>query len=534
MTFSHYVEKSIFILCEDIASPISLSVAILLKNKEWDQLANLRVDPNNYLFPEEYWRDCQALSLLRKCEDLPTSFDRQADAIRNFSLCEQACFRSNVRLYPYLEGFSNPLVDMGVLEFFSKARKIVSDILGPCPDIVVGRFGPGATYGDKGVYTTLPDKISSNPTYTRDAWPFLVPWTGTLWAKACASSRKSPQRVRGNRFLTVPKDATKFRGIAVEPSINVFYQLAYGKVIRKRLLRRGVNLDNGQGTHRYLARVSSSDDSLATLDLSNASDTVCKSLVQLLLPPKWFEVLNELRSTHTRMPDGRWTFLEKFSSMGNGFTFELETLIFLSLSAAVCGEERIGHDVFAYGDDIIIPSSHSRSVTSVLDFCGFSVNSSKSFSRGNFRESCGGDFFLGRAVRPYFLKESPSQPQQIIAFMNGLRRSCDGNFSREFIIRRAWLTLLQELPSHLRNLRGPSALGDLVVHDDPSTWTTRWRHGVRWLRCYRPARFKKIGLWGFSDDAILASATYGMRYGDGRIIGRDSVSGYKVGWVPFS
>jgi hypothetical protein len=186
-----------------------------------------------------------------------------------------------------------------VHSFFERARKNIASILGPCPDLVSGRFGPGATFGDRGQMTTVPDKMSNEPTFTTDAWPFLVPWSGTMWASACVDIGKVPRSVPGNRFMTVPKDATKFRGIAVEPSINVFYQLAYGKVIRGRLSRRGVDLDEGQDIHRRLACDASRRGHLATLDLRNASDTISRNLVKLLLPHTWYSVLDSLRSKKT-------------------------------------------------------------------------------------------------------------------------------------------------------------------------------------------------------------------------------------------
>jgi len=215
--------------------------------------------------------------------------------------------------------------------------------------------------------------MSNEPAFTPDAWPFLVPWSGTLWASACCDIGKVPKSVPGNRFMTAPKDATKFRGIAVEPSINVFYQLAYGKVIRARLRRWGINLNDGQDIHRHLAGESSRRGHLATLDLKNASDTISRNLVKLLLPHNWFSVLDSLRSKKTFFK-GAYHLLEKFSSMGNGFTFELETLIFLGLISAITGVDRIGDDVFAFGDDLILPVSYSEDVIAMLAFCGLETN----------------------------------------------------------------------------------------------------------------------------------------------------------------
>lgn len=538
------VEKAILRVFEDLASPGSLKAAILLRAGDWDQLASCRVDPGNYIEADSYWRDATALSLLRKCVDLPSTFDRKAVAEAGFLKCEADCLRANIRLEPYLH--PNMDVNAGVSSYIRKVRKIIRRILGPCPDNVPGRFGPGATYGDRGRLTTIPDKMSSRPSLTPDAWSFHFPWSGTLWASACASSGKEVIFIPGNRFTTVPKDCEKDRGIAVEPSINVFFQLGYGREIRKRLLRSGINLTEGQDIHRRVACEASIRGHLATFDLSNASDTVCRNLVKLLLPRDWFSVLDDLRSKKTEFR-GSWHLLEKFSSMGNGFTFELETLIFLGL---VLGLERDicltpGVNVFVYGDDIIVPSEISKDVMHMLEFFGMSVNKRKTFVDGPFRESCGGDFFDGVDVRPHFLKESPCEPQQLISLANGFRRLSKSAPNRSSCFLRGWLSILDALPNTIRQCRGPEDLGDLLVHDDKERWQFRWRSSIRYFRVYRPARYRKVSWGNFRPDVTLASALYGVpsgtqngpvgsRKGPGGIIPRDSVAGYKLGWVPSS
>ena len=531
---SHFVKKAALAIYEGLATPKSLAASILLRNGEWDQLATLEADPGNYLSAEAYWLDASASALLRKYEPLPTSFDRKAVAVSGFFSCEESCFRTNRRLYPYLDDLKGRQGSSGVHNFFDRARKYISSVLGPCPDIVDGRFGPGATYGDRGVYTTVPDKMSNEPTFTPDAWPFLFPWSGTMWASACVDVGKVPKSVPGNRFTTVPKDATKFRGIAVEPSINVFYQLAYGKVIRARLRRHGIDLDDGQDIHRSLAMESSRRGHLATLDLRNASDTISRNLVKLLLPVRWFDVLDGLRSKKTFI-EGKNILLEKFSSMGNGFTFELETLIFLGLIVGLTGPDLVGRSVFAFGDDLILPTEFSEDVMSMLAFCGLEVNRKKSFYSGPFRESCGGDFFLGRGVRPFYLKDDPDQPSSRIAFANGLKRACNGSPYRWLSLRHGWHTVLDGIPYELRRLRGPSDLGDIVLHDDDcSRWSYQWKHGIRYIKCYQPHPLKKVRWDRFAPSVTLASAVYGQAWSSGYVIPRSPELCYRIGEVPYS
>jgi len=543
-SFDQQVKEVALRLFEGLASPVSLKAASLLRNGEWDQLAECKIDPRQYIEPESYWRDASAVGLLRKLEELPTSFDRKAVAEQGFLDNEATCLRTNRRLFPYLNPQLYADCEEGVTLFIRRTRKIIADILGRPPEHFDGRFGPGATYGDRGRLTTVPDKMSSKPTLTSDAKYHLFPWHFTLWADACRTSGRDVNFVPGNRFTTVPKDCTKHRGIAIEPSINVFYQLSVGEAIRRRLKRAGIDLIHGQDIHRQVACEASIKGHFATLDLSNASDTVSRNLVKLLLPPDWYSILDDLRSKKTEFR-GNWHVLEKFSSMGNGFTFELETLIFLGLSLACCDPTRAtpGKDVFVYGDDIIIPTETAKDLIPVLSFFGMAVNERKSFVDGPFRESCGGDYFLGVDVRPFHLKELPNEPQQLIALANGLRRLTKGDVGRFDRVRRAWFAVLDSIPSAIRACRGPEDLGDLVIHDEESRWQFRWRRtGIRYIRSYRPRWYRKVQWSNFKPEVVLASAVYGVASGAGSsqpwrtagVIPRNARATYKIGWVAFS
>jgi hypothetical protein len=187
-------------------------------------------------------------------------------------------------------------------------------------------------------------------------------------------------------------------------------------------------------------------------------------VVRFLLPHEWFERLDLCRSK-VGFLDGKWLRYEKFSSMGNGYTFELETLIFWSL--AISCVQLLGlnpFEVIVYGDDIIVPSLAYDYLIEVLTFCGFTANSSKSFREGPFRESCGKDFYNGHEVRPFFQKESLSEVQTLFRLANGLRRAA---FKRahglgcDDTLRRPWWTVVKTLPRPIiQNLRVPAHAGD--------------------------------------------------------------------------
>lgn len=538
---------------EGLACPRSLTVAILLRYGEYDQLALLQTDPKQYNSAHTYWEANAATSFLRKCDDLPTTIDRKAVALEGFFSCERDCYRTNVRLSQYLDAGQLSADSPDVTEqIICSARKKIERTLGRLPDFdnLEGRFGPGATFGDRGQWTTIPDKMSSLPTLTPGSFMFAFQWSQTWWAKACLDSGRELSYVRGNRFTTVPKDCTKFRGIAVEPSINLFYQLALGRIVRRRLLTAGIDLQFGQSTHARVAREASIRGDFATIDLSSASDTISYNLVRLLLPDDWFQMFDQLRSPYTYV-EGKWVKLEKFSSMGNGYTFELETLVFLALCSAAVeadGTRAVpGWNVHTFGDDIIVPTDRAEDVIAVLRYFGMTTNGRKTFVSGSFRESCGGDFFNGVPVRAFYLKEFPREPQHFIAMANGLRLMASASACYDYrfsLLRRSWFRILDALPSHIRRLRGPQGLGDIVIHDDQDFWSTRARHCIRYIQVYRPARYRRVGWDHFRPDVVLASALYGT--GDGAvgpygsrsgplgITPRDAVLGYKVGWVPYS
>lgn len=547
------LENIVMALCQDVATPVSLTVAKLIEAREYDQIAVKQVDPSDYTNPHAYKLDVTIVDLLRKCESLPTSFDRKAVAVENFYKCERECYRTNERLSSYFGSIHIESSDLAE-RIIVRARKKIAQILGAPPRSLEGRFGPGSTYGDKGVYTTIPDKMTSRPTLTLEAMSMIPLWGQTAWARCTSELKRQLELSRGNRFTTVPKDAKKHRGIAVEPSVNLFYQLGLGRVLRKALKKAGINLLVAQEIHKRVACEGSIKGHIATIDLSNASDTISYNLVKLLLPSAWFTVFDQLRSPRTSV-DGKWVLLEKFSSMGNGYTFELETLLFLAIGAAVLEEKGLpcspGVDIHVYGDDIIVPTSAALDVIATLQFFGMTANKDKTFTSGPFRESCGGDFFDGVAVRPYYLKEFPNEPQDYIAMANGIRAlAYSDSFSNhsDAHLKRAWFRILDAIPSDVRRLRGPKDLGDLVIHDHHERWQTRWRGGIRYIGCWRPARFMKIGWDHFHDCTKLATALYGStisadrigadgeirQYREEGVMPRDAVLGHKRGWVPFS
>ena len=526
----------------EVDTPLSRKLIGLANSGDWNAISEVTPNPRDYHSVASYAMDAAAAGLLRKFQKLPTTHDRRANALQKWWDGERSCYRANQRLVRYLPEFRNSADRVPMIEeILSSTRQTILDWIGSKPDdLAIGRFGPGATFTDKNGRTTVPDKMSSDPVMTRGALWFLPQWLGTQWGAYQAQHRGKIEYVPGNRFTTAPKTSKTDRSIAVEPSINVFFQLALGRQLRSRLKKRGCwDLTRAQELHRLVAESSSVTREFATLDLSNASDTVCRNLVRLLMPPAWFDQLDGLRSPKT-LVDNKWVVLEKFSSMGNGFTFELETIIFAALSVTVtrkCGHGGwLGRDVYVFGDDIIVKNDVARYLKPVLEFCGFLLNEEKSFyGEEQFRESCGGDYMAGRPVRPYYLKEPLNEPQDYIAAANGYRALIERlRPSGVCLSPSVWFHLLDCLPAPIRCCRGPKDLGDIVIHDDVGNWRTRSKSGIRYLRAYRPHRYRKVSFECFEPGVVLACATYGTGIYQGGVIPRDGVLSHKVGWVAWS
>lgn len=302
--------------------------------------------------------------------------------------------------------------------------------------IAKGGVGPGASLNAHG--TDLYTKIFSSPlSFTKES--LLISWEQTVsqddrWFEALVSlyqGGRIPAAVDGNSLSFVSKNQQVARCICTEPTINMWYQLGIGAIITERLKSYfGIELSTQQDINRSMARSASNGADFCTIDLESASDCVTVGLLQAILPASALEWLMKVRSPVTRLPDGEVVTLNMVSTMGNGFTFPLQTAIFAAIVAAVYRNldlplvKRGSADkrTFAvFGDDIICSKQAYRTVVRLLAVCGFKVNEAKSFSQGLFYESCGGDYFDGHYVRAFYIKKLDC-PQDTYKAINGLNR----------------------------------------------------------------------------------------------------------------
>lgn len=390
-------EKSIHVLselCHRLIGDDQHDLVNLLRVRDWHSLVGFKPIRNAGLSSASaYMQLAQVSAFFSKNASLPLGIKTEEVALRKFLESESQCEATNMAFRNRSLPFSQGGRDASLI--FRVQRKIAG-ILGPLPGFTQFDFGfgPGANVG-LSRFTSVRRKISAAPTCSAGAWKYLSvlqecfpSWQELLHAVPCDYGK----------YASVPKSATTDRSILVEPLINSFLQKGVGAYIRDRLARCGVNL-NDQKINQDRARKGSLTGDIATLDLAAASDTISREVVAELLPIDWWLLMEDLRSKYALLPDGRKIVLQKFSSMGNGFTFELESLIFYAICSVISDDR-----VTVYGDDITCASKDVPAIIAGLEHFGFSVNTDKSFWSGPFRESCGSDFFEGCMVRPVFVK----------------------------------------------------------------------------------------------------------------------------------
>jgi len=293
--------------------------------------------------------------------------------------------------------------------------------------------GPGASIGVKG--TDFYRKIAAGPlTGTRKSLFRLYQSEVSkypLWLeteKIRFDSFGGYKEVLGSRLSFVPKTSDISRTICTEPLLNMMFQKGIGAVIEEGLARRfGINLSVQPARNRILARIGSERGTFSTIDLSSASDSISLALMRRITPPYILSWMLEARSDKVELPDGSSVPLHMVSSMGNAFTFPLQTMLFtaivlgvykaLGITAFKPTHHRANFGVF--GDDIIVKSEAFGLVCKILERFGFTVNVDKSFGSGPFRESCGSDFLEGYDVRGIYCQSLRSK-QDVYSLINRL------------------------------------------------------------------------------------------------------------------
>lgn len=423
------------------------------------------LDPLN---PRYSYLGVEMLSKFVSKDTDPPNVRRQR-AINKWLATERNNEATNDRLLT-LCGEYNILPRITVDSIVTKASSIIQKVLGDVPplDVLLGAFSGGSTTSRRRLDSHPAGKYLGQADITVGAkdWWDLVLEESPLWS-AYANEYQTVRVCRGNIMFTVPKNTQIDRCACKEPDLNMYIQKGIGNHIRRRLRTVGINL-NDQSINKGLARLGSENHELATLDLSSASDSISYELVALLLPDLWFSLLNAVRSKETLI-DGEWHKNEMFSSMGNGFTFELESLLFFAIAKAVAWATGISGIISVYGDDLIVPTYMAHDLIWVLDYFGFEVNTKKSCIEGPIRESCGGHYYNGRDITPFYVKAPLQTLSDVIHLANQIRRWSDdgGHVILDDALEPLWVELTALVPRNLWGGHDTSDKSRLVTYWAP-------------------------------------------------------------------
>jgi hypothetical protein len=493
-----------------------------IRARQWSQVLELvdSIDTVDHVSVLGQYVRSQLVALVKKYPftkaEVP-GFDPEHAAWEKFQAAEHRCKRVNQRSTALRggDGFAY-WVDI------PRMRRYIRQVLGVKPNInrIYDRcfFGPGASVGVSGDLTCFGRKLLADKwTCTRGALSYA---TMALWRHAqirefllteadhelvCYDIEKFSHAVAGrvelvshNNISFVPKSFKTHRSIATEPLLNGYVQKGIDEEMRHLLkVKAGLDLRD-QEPNRNLAREGSLGgiDPYCTIDLSSASDSISTSVVRLLLPPDWYHLLDATRS-HCYSYRGEVYPYHKFVSMGNGFCFPLQTLLFASFCSAAYKAVGIPEDFRVYGDDIIVRRSVAALVLEFLRYFGFRHNPDKTFLFGPFRESCGTDWYNGLDIRPVYLDYRLSDSTDAIKFHNATLAT-DFTYGLFPDVRKELIESCPEQVRFVRPYHGPQEGAFTVPHDtamaSKHVWFNRGTWALKWKEVLRlPIRDR---LWG--------------------------------------
>lgn len=417
---SDVVKEAFGLLCRTVGTPYAIQAysRFIASEASLEQLE--MPQPESYPSAHPFLQDYYVYSYIRKYVGLDVDQSLIEDeSYAKWYAYEESCRQTNQRIKAgdYSPSFRAVL---------DRAKETIAKVLGTFSyhKVLVGcDIGPGASSGiprslsPSGRKHLLPLTTTYPCRKAAAAWceiDYHISSVG-LHAAMLLPFERNFTVVPGGELGLVPKTSFVHRVIDKQPSWNIWFQKGAGHYMRGRLKKFGVDLDS-QTRNRQCAAIAHKAG-YATLDLSGASDCKAKLLIKALLNENWYDWLERIRTTVTTYIRKEYGIrevipLEKFSSMGNGFTFELETLVFWAL----LGPENV---VSIFGDDIVVRKDFYATAVAILTEAGFTVNSNKSYAAGPFYESCGGHFFEGHEVTPVYQKE---RVEELIHYVRAANR----------------------------------------------------------------------------------------------------------------
>lgn len=451
---------------------------------------------------DSYYRITQAANFFKKLQlEIPEWIRTQeTNAKQKWLQSESLCKETN-RLLWNLKKSPLSLASSDLGHVVSKVRDEVAIIMGDhVPEFsevaCFAEFGPGVSLSTKRdeldpiMKCINPSALSSQKD---EVWWLLLHSCmgpvlyGSLYGNGVPHQRGKLTRYEAElvmkqvlwidheKYATVPKSISQRRSIGVGGSLATWIQQAYDGFVRGRLKLIGVDLRD-QRPNQRLARLGSLNegDNPCTIDLTEASNRISFGLIPMLFNVTWARLLVANRAKFTLVGKDR-ILNEKFSAMGNALTFSLQSVIFSAVVRSILKERRQeGMRWRVYGDDIIVPKLIYNQVVEWLVLLGFEPNRAKSFSEGNFRESCGADYLSGINVRPLYVKEPIRTVADLYKYINLCLLQAANAPIPAHQYRSTIKVLLDAVPKHLRAFGEPTNVLDSYIWDSAISGLPRY------------------------------------------------------------
>lgn len=286
-------------------------------------------------------------------------------------------------------------------------RTVTIDFLATFVDNIAPRHGNGSV-----AYVASNGHVKSSLLSLRQKDDLLdTSWLKSTFAGTILSDsfRHYPEStiqrpISPSKVMSVPKTWKKQRIVAIEDVTRMYGEQAvrgglYAAL--KRAFPGHIDFSNASA-NQDMARFGSLTGTIATIDLSSASDSVGSEFVGACFErtPLW-PILEKLRTQQFLVEEqGRTVQSSIFATMGNAICFPIMSWIFACVCLEV-GCSMSDSNWAVYGDDICAPDRLIPDLVEKLQQYGFTVNVDKSFfGESLFRESCGGEYVNGKDVTP--------------------------------------------------------------------------------------------------------------------------------------
>lgn len=371
--------------------------------------------------------------------------------------------------------------DMVIKRARATIRAIFADF---DPMDVRPKHGPGSVAsGEKGTEKWV---FSTKYAQIHQCYPYYEYFTATRRTLICGEGLKDYKKrltaLTGEaKVLLVDKDSRGPRLISSEPCEYQFIQQGLASGIIRTLENHPISSGrvnfSSQEINQQMALEGSVRKHIATLDLKEASDRVSTQLVDLLFSdvPQLLHCLKSTRTPRTKLPDGRTVCMRKFAPMGSALCFPVMSVILFALSKAIIETNGYRDDLLrVYGDDLIVPVDVAQAVIGKLPIYGLKLNVAKSFTHGDFRESCGMDAVKGIQVTPTRWRKPWPQSRtdaasivSLVDFANQLYAG--GYWSTAGFLERKLLGFFHQVASTVSLTNSTGAIGfKRVTRSDPS------------------------------------------------------------------